>query len=174
MRKIYVIGTVHNMLPGKKKELKSLLEDIDPDQILVEIVNKDLRNNRIRKYPKEMIFAYIWAIKNGKKVNGSDVPINIIRKGFSQKELKIVEKSLTKIASKYTWKELNKSKYIRKLEIFDDKIIDKKKHRLRQKKMLENIQKNMIKDGTILILTGSGHLKFFEKKLKEAIFPFRH
>ena len=68
MRKIIIIGTIHNMLPKHKKEIESILNKINPDQVLVEIDREiNLKSSQIKKYPKEMIFAYNWAIKNNKK-----------------------------------------------------------------------------------------------------------
>ena len=173
--KTYVIGTVHNMIPKYKEELKSIFENINPDQMLVEIVQKDLFGNNFKKYPKEMVYAYRWGIKNKKIVNGFDVPITIIKKGISKKRLKELEKEAFRILSRHNWKEWNKTKYDKNKE-FDKlmkRVLDFKKHRIRQNKMLTNIQKMMIKDGKILILTGAAHLRFFKRNLKKAIFPFR-
>ncbi len=175
MREIYIIGTVHNMLPKYKEELKSVMKGILPDQVLVEIVKEDLKKQKLRKYPKEMVYAYRWAIKNKKKVDAFDAPIEIVKKSVIKKELKEAEKKLFKIINKYDWKELNKPKYDTDKEFGEifHKLIDKKKDRLRQKKMFGNINKIMKKDGTILILTGVAHLSFFERNLKGAIFPLR-
>jgi len=175
MRTVYIIGTIHNMLPTYTEELKLILENINPDQVLVEIVSQDLKSKNVRKYPKEMIYASRWGIKHNKIVNGFDSPIKIERKAVTKKELKEVEKDMFKVLGKYGWKELNKPNYdhIEELDILADKIIDDTKHKLRQKKMLENIRKMMIKNGKVLILTGSYHLNFFEKNLKGALFPLR-
>ena len=175
MRKIYIIGTVHNIIPKYQEELKSVLENINPNQILVEIVQKDLEKRNFKKYPKEMVYAYRWGIRNKKKVNGFDGPINIV-KSIIKKNLKEIEKQVFKIINKHNWKDWNKSKYDKDTEISKvmNKIIDQHKHKLRQKRMLNNILKMMVKDGKILILTGSYHLRFFEKNLKEAIFPLRN
>ncbi|MEK6842232.1 MAG: hypothetical protein AABX84_00290, partial [Nanoarchaeota archaeon] len=77
---------------------------------------------------------------------------------------------------KYSWKEWNKRKYDKEKESdkLTKELIDLKKMKIRQNKMLSNIKKMVIKNGKILILTGSYHLKFFEKKLNNAIFPFRN
>ena len=177
MRKIYIIGTLHNMLPKHQEELESLLEELNPVQILVEIVRKDLETKNIRKYPKEMMFAYKWGIKHGKKTDGFDVPLDVVKKSITKRELKRVEKEAISVIDKYglTWKDFNKSKYehIKEIDRLENKIIDRPKDKLRQRKMLENIHKMMIEDGSILILTGAGHLSFFERNLKGAIFPLR-
>jgi len=177
MRKIYIVGTLHNMLPKHEEELKSLLEDIYPDQLLVEIVNKDLKTKNIRKYPKEMSFAYRWAIKHKKKTHGFDTPLDVVKKSVTKKELKKAEEEILSIIDErgLTWKDFNKSEYehIKEIDILENKIIDRPKDKLRQRQMLKNIQKMLIDDGAILILTGAGHLSFFEKNIKEAIFPLR-
>ena len=177
MRKIYIIGTLHNMLPKHQEELESLLEELNPAQVLVEIVRKDLETKNTRKYPKEMRFAYKWGIKHGKKTDGFDAPLDVVKKSITKRELKRVEKEAISVIDKYglTWKDFNKSKYehIKEVDRLENKIIDRPKDKLRQRKMLENIYKMMIEDGSILILTGAGHLSFFERNFKGAIFPLR-
>ena len=173
MRNIYVIGTVHNMLPKHKEELNSILEDINPDQILIEILKKDLKSRKIRKYPKEMVYAYRWGIRHKKKVNGFDSPIEIEKKSVTKRELKEFDRIMLKIIGKYNWKKLNKPKYDKIGDKAINQVIDRKKLGLRQKQMLENIRKMMAKDGIILILTGAYHLRFFEKKIRGAVFTLR-
>ncbi len=175
MKKVFVIGTVHSMMPKYKKELASILEEITPDQILVEIVDKDLKNKNTKKYPEEMVFAYKWGIKHKKRVDGFDAPISMIKKSVPKKRLKEMDKEVFKIIDRHNWKEWNKKKYDKdkEFEKFMDEVLDKDKHKLRQRKMLDKIRKMMIKEGKILILTGSYHLRFVEKNLKGAVFPLR-
>src|SRR3989304_7600813 len=118
MRKIYIIGTVHNMMPKYEEELRSILEGINPDQILVEIVEEDLKSRKLGKYPKEMVFAYKWGIRHERKVDGFDSAVEIVKKSITRKKLKEVEKEAFRIIDRYGWKEMNKSKYdyIEKLE----------------------------------------------------------
>ena len=53
----------------------------------------------------------------------------------------------------------------------DEKFVDINKLNKRQSEMLDNINKSMIGEGNILIITGCGHLEFFRKNLKSALFP---
>lgn len=46
--------------------------------------------------------------------------------------------------------------------------------KLRKNEMLKNIQNNIIKSGTAVIITGVAHLDFFERNIKDAVFPFRN
>ena len=52
-------------------------------------------------------------------------------------------------------------------------LIDLDKEIKRESEMLRNIRNVIVKKGIVLILTGCGHLDFFEKNIKDAIFPFR-
>lgn len=174
MRKIYVIGTLHNMMPKHEKELTQILDKINPDQILVEIVRKNLKSPKIRAYPKEMQFAYRWGTKHNKKVDGFDASIYVDKKDTTKKEREKFLKEFMKIINKYDWQQWNKKKYDKISYDNLRKLIDFRKHRSRQNKMLQNIRKMMIKDGIILILTGAGHLSFFERHLEKAIFPLRN
>ncbi len=157
------------------KEMESIIRKTNPDQILVEIARKDLKSKRIRKYPKEMQFAYKWAKAHKKKSGGFDFDIDITKKNLSKAQQKIIVGKMFKLAKNIDWKDFNKRKYKyqKEQDMLLDNIIDHKKHKLRQRKMLSNIRKMMIKNGTILILTGASHLNFFEKHLKNAEFPFR-
>jgi hypothetical protein len=174
MRRIYIVGTVHNMLPKYEAELKSILKNINPDQILVEIADKDIKQKKFDNYPKEMVYAYQWATKNNKQAVGFDSEIKI-EKRLSKKAKKEYEKKSFDLVAKFDWKELNKPEYDNYEEINDllAKLIDNKKHKARQKEMLENIFKLINEDEVVLILTGVGHLKYFEENIKDAIFPFR-
>jgi len=173
MRKIYVIGTLHNMMPKHKKELQEILEKMDPDQVLVEIVHSHLKSPKIRTYPREMQFAYRWAIKKKKETAGFDSPIDITKKDITKKEEAVwVKKWIAKFGH-LTWKGHNKKKYDKITNESLEEIVDMKRHRSRQKEMLRNIRKRMISNGKILVLTGAGHLPFFEKNMKSAKFPLR-
>lgn len=171
MKKVYIIGTVHNMFPKHKRELTSILKRINPDQVLVEIDKKDLKSSKIKKYPKEMIYAYKWAIKRKKKADGFDYDINII---ISNKKVLIeIEKKITMLIDKIGWKSLNKKKYSLTIEKIVNNMLNKRKALNRRRLMLKNIKSREISNGKVLILTGVGHLSFFERHIKGAIFPLR-
>jgi len=53
-------------------------------------------------------------------------------------------------------------------------LIDQDKEKVREDKMLENIELNIAEGGTIIIITGKAHLNFFERNIKDAFFPFRN
>ncbi|MBI4019810.1 MAG: hypothetical protein HY367_00640 [Candidatus Aenigmarchaeota archaeon] len=173
MRKIYVIGTLHNMMPRHKKELIGILERMNPDQVLVEIAWSDLKAGKLAKYPKEMAVAYMWAVRKHKKAGGFDSKINIIKKSVTQRKAKEIEKKMFRRVRKLGWKELNKARHEHILDDLYDLLVDTRKHTMREREMLKNIRRLAGKEGRILIVTGAGHLPFFEKNLKGAVFPFR-
>ena len=55
-----------------------------------------------------------------------------------------------------------------------DELIDQDKERVRENEMLKNIATNIIESGVIVVITGTAHLNFFERNIKDAIFPFRN
>jgi len=72
-----------------------------------------------------------------------------------------------------TWKDMNKKNNLMLLDVSsEEKLIDKKKEIKREQEMLKNIKKKL-GTGNTLIITGCGHLNFFERNLKNAIFPLR-
>lgn len=170
MRKIIIIGTLHAGLTPNR-ELEKIFIKYKPTQILVEIAASDLENQQINQYPPEMIFTYQWAIKNNVKVNGFDSKINTLRKGVTEKDDQKLLTEQKKIISKYSWQEFNQ---IEKEKLIDiGNITDPEKESERENEMLNNINQAIIKEGVILIITGCGHLNFFEQNMPNAILPFR-
>ena len=69
---------------------------------------------------------------------------------------------------------MNKAENLKKLDTDSAKnLVDSKKEEKREFEMLKNIKNSMIDNGKILIITGCGHLDFFEKHIINAVFPFR-
>jgi hypothetical protein len=175
MRKITIIGTIHGGFTPNE-ELKDVLEKYRPHQLFVEIAEEDVAKNKLKDYPPEMVFAMNWAKENKIKVNCFDITENSLKKGVTKKEIKNLNKDADELIkrNKFTWMDLNEEG---KQKIFDTpaylNAVDWKKEKARELKMLANIKKAMRKSGTIVIVTGAGHLKFFEKHLKGAEFPFR-
>jgi pheromone shutdown protein TraB len=173
MLKIIIIGTLHVGLTPNK-ELEAEFKKYNPNQILVEIAESDIKNKNISKYPPEMIFTYKWAKRNNIKVCGFDTKINIFKKGIKEADNLELIKKQKKLIKNYSWKAFNKKESDKLLDVDDlNKIIDLEKEKVRNSKMLSNIKKFMIIKGVVMIITGSGHLNFFEKHFKKAIFPFR-
>ena len=173
MKKVIIIGTVHaGSTPNK--ELKKVLEKYKPDKILVEIAQTDIRNKKIKSYPSEMQFTYNWAKKVKIKVNGFDSEINVFAKGKTEKDNQKAIKEQEKILRKFTWQDMNKEKNLKLLDIPSAMtLVDKKKAKKREIEMLKNVKKEILPKGKTVIVTGAGHLSFFKKHIKNAIFPFR-
>jgi hypothetical protein len=173
MGKIIIVGTLHAGLT-LENELEEVLERYNPDQLLVEIAQVDIENGKLDSYPPEMVFAYNWAKKNKAKVNGFDSKIDVFRKGITEENNQKVIKEQKKLMKNLTWRDMNKSENLKKLDTASAiELIDPEKEEKREFEMLRNIQNLMLGMGTILIVTGCGHLDFFEKHIKNAIFPFR-
>lgn len=172
MKNMYFVGTLHGYTP--KNELESILNNLKPSQVMVEIKQKDIEQNNLNEYPEEMNFVLKWATKNRIPVFGMDATFSELAEGKTEKDNEAVIAMQDKIIKKHDWKSFNKEKNLRLLEIPElDKLIDDKLATKREKEMLENITKNAISTGNVAILTGVGHLNFFEKELPNANFPFR-
>ena len=172
MRTIIIIGTLHEGLTPVD-ELQEILEDIHPDQLLVEITKEDLQDERFGKYPKEMVYAHKWAKKNNIQVNGFDSPIDVMKHNITKEDEKHAVSEIYKLLKDHTWKDMNKKEYQDIESRLIEELVDPLKHKKRQQEMLQNIKRSMLSQGKILILTGAGHLEFFEEHLPEATFPFR-
>jgi hypothetical protein len=173
MRKIYFIGTLHGFT--KENELEEILVQLEPNQLIVEIEENDIQKNRMSGYPVEMIWATNWARKRRIKVFGMDCDINVLEENKTSEDEKKLLKRERKIINEYGWKNFNQESYLKLLNFPEDEgIVDKSKFGSRQEKMLENIKSNTIRNGNIVVLTGAGHLAFFEEKIPSAIFPLRN
>lgn len=173
MRKIIVIGTLHAGLTPEN-ELKEILVKYHPEQLLVEIAQTDIKNGKFDAYPPEMIFAYHWAKKKKIKVSGFDSKIDSLRKGMTEEDNMGVIEEQKKLMENLTWKDMNRAKHLKKLDTASaQNLVDLDKEEKREFEMLINIKKAMIDQGTTIIVTGCGHLDFFKKHMKSAIFPLR-
>lgn len=175
-RKIIVIGTLHAGITPND-ELKEVIESFEPDQLLVEIANDDIVKNDVNAYPPEMICALEWAKSNAVKVAGFDSKTSIFLEGTLPDDNQAMlekQKEVIKNVS-LSWKDFNASGNEKLLDVVgSDELIDQNKEKAREYEMLKNIESNIIERGTIVIVTGVGHLDFFERNIKDAIFPFRN
>jgi hypothetical protein len=175
MQRIIVIGTLHAGLTPED-ELEELLTAYEPSQVLIEIAQEDIDDENISTYPPEMVFAYVWAHRNGVSANGFDCKINVFREGVTDVDNQALIKRQKSLMEGLclTWRDVNKSKNNKRIDLEEvDDITDAEAERERENQMLENIRKHMIGGGTILILTGCAHLDFFEENIPNAEFPLR-
>jgi len=172
MRKLIILGTIHGRI--SRKEIERILNNLNPDQILIEMINKDVKSKNFKEYPTEMKFAYGWAKDHNKKVYGFDDGTFPYKNKtmLTEKDHERIEKLNSYLKGK-DWKELNKAKYFKEFwrVLGEDPI--PKGQRPRQKNMLKNIKKFGVREGKIVIFTGVSHLDFFEKNLPGAKFPFK-
>ena len=169
---VIIIGTLHlNSTPHR--ELEEALKSLKPTQLLVEITQKDLRTGSIASFPDEMVFAAQWAQKDNIPVAGFDSLIRVKKEGVRKEdERRVIEKEAN-LLQRYSWKDMNRERTYKKLESVGKLIIDQQKWDLREKEMLKNITSVIAPTGTVVVLTGVGHLSFFEKVFPDALFPFR-
>lgn len=171
MRTLYVIGTVHGGISSK--EISDMLGKYNPGQVLVEAREKDVRQGNLSEYPSEMRLAFAWAKNHDGDVHGfDDESFDESSITISEEEKQRIEKVNAYLTNK-DWKELNKKGTSAKIRDLygSDPLTDE--DRARQKKMLKNIKKHLLSEGTVVVFTGIGHVDFFEEYLPEARFPFR-
>ena len=170
--KMVVIGTLHGGVTPFE-ELEELFEQYRPTQLFIEMVQKDVEKGRIKKYHEEMQRAYRWAKDHNVNMCAFDAAITPTKKALSKKENDQLIEACKKRIRGLTWKDLNREEYDHVFDRILKGYIDKKKDAQRNRGMVENIRKQLAPTGTAIILTGSGHLPFFEKALKGAVFPLR-
>ena len=64
--------------------------------------------------------------------------------------------------------DLNEFKNIQLLDAALGRVIDRGKYNKRETRMLDKINKNILKEGNILVLCGTLHVPFLKKNMKEA------
>lgn len=178
MREIFIIGTIHGKYTPKE-ELQKILEDLEPDQVLVELTGVPSLEMKARQiYAEELVFAYHWAKDRGLEVGTFDVDSQhsyfIKGKGPNDQEYKKLMENQQSIIEKHSWKEFNNETVN---NLLNDPLLpllfNMDNENQREKIMLENIKKLMIENDRIVIVTGAGHLQFFESNLPEAKIPLR-
>lgn len=179
MSKLYVIGTIHlGMTPPA--ELRQVLENYAPDLLLLELPVEAEAQHEAGKRAEEMIVAREWAKEAGVNVGYFDTPYGILKADIDEDSPEfqdLIERQRVEV-EKYTWQELNNTKLWQEGALGDlekelkAKYFDMDAWHAREEKMLENIQAMLPKEGTIVILTGAGHLDFFAERLPEAELPF--
>lgn len=181
MNRTIIVGTLHLGLT-RKNDLKKLLEEIHPDQLLLELPAEQSARERASRTSDEMGFAAMWAGTKGIPVAYFDTGESVLRDGISVEGslYKELESRQVQEIKAFSWQDLNKKEPWREgrlasaQQTFWRECIDPAKWELREENMLENIQRLKKQKGTVLILTGAGHLDFFEREFPEAEFPYRN
>jgi pheromone shutdown protein TraB len=173
VRTIYVIGTAHTMMPQREMELKLLLQVVDPDEVFVQIDDEDMKYGNLHLSPKEMVFAHKWAAQRNKKVVCFDKRMDVGSFFLNDEKKKEVRDEMAHLIAGTNWKEFNRinSDVYKKFDRLKLLLVDENKERERHYAMLANIERELIGKGKILVLVGIGHLPFFERNLKDALFP---
>lgn len=177
MRHIFILGTIHDG-HTPPTELITALEQLQPDQVMLEIP-RGTDADAVRHtddWRDEMRAAYRWAREQDIPTIFFDENMPLFRDGYSVEHpayAEFIKKAEAEIA-KHSWKELNKPEYD---SLFGEEyftIFDKEKDSAREHTLLANITEQLPEQGNVVIVTGTGHLAFFEKNLPDATFPLRY
>lgn len=179
--KIYIIGTLHQGFTPKD-ELADTLARLEPDLLMVELPPADSPvREQAEQISDEMKFAFDWAHKHSIPVVCFDTNEGILKVGIDENDPEYIALSdkEKKEAEKHSWKYHNKlvlsgdSEVLVSWRAFRGKYIDEEKGNRREEQMLENIRAEIANGMTHVVLTGVGHLLFFERQMPDAEFPLR-
>jgi len=162
MQEIIIIGTLHLGLTPND-ELRTILEDISPERLFIEVTEKDLSHNTLGNYPPEMIFASQWARQSNVTCIGFDAAIYTLKEGVSEKDQQQVLSIQKNILSNITWKEMNQRKNWTVLDASGEILIDQEQWNMRENALVSNVKAALLPKGRNVIITGSGHLAAFER-----------
>lgn len=165
-----------------KEELIQILEDFQPNQVLLEFTEKEFENiNKTALIVRdEMGNALEWALSKRIAADYFDVdmPLSEKEKSFTDPVFVAMNEEFGKELSKYSWKELNEKKeFDSKLNELEKELhtfISKEASDEREKLMKQGVSEKMLSEGIVVILTGVDHLDFFEKEFPNALFPLRY
>lgn len=170
MDNLIFIWTLHAWLTDHE-ELKKIILDIKPKCLLIEMTNKDIKEDNILWYPEEMIFALNLAKEYKIPCKGFDYQLNTLQPNITKNhEQKILDEQ-KKIIHNKSWKDFNNYDLTKKLWDILINIVDEEKWDERENKMKSNIKKIASHEGITLILTGVWHINFFQKQFPKAKFP---
>jgi len=165
------IGTLHLGLTPED-ELIKIIEGFKPTQLLVEIHNDDIRNERIEEYPDEMKSIVNWATNKHIEVSGFDSKIQPMKEKVSEVDLKNLLNEQMAIIKKHNWKDFNSIQLENALKTKSwYKVIDEAKDKERELEMYDNIIRLADDSHITVVVTGSGHIPFFKVKISDAQFP---
>lgn len=177
-----VIGTLHLGLT-RRNDLRKILEELKPAQLLVELPEEPTARLRASQHSDEMAFAAMWAETKSIPVGFFDVNEGgILKDGVSENDSdfkRLVDEQVAELKA-FPWQDLNRRDVWEKGRLGEverelySQYFDAEKWEVRERKMLENIKRLTGKEGTTVILTGAGHLVFFQKELPNAEFPYRN
>ncbi len=168
---LFFVGTLHAGLTPNK-ELEAIIKEINPDRILVEILQEDIEKVQVGSYPPEMVFAYKFARNNKIRVLGFDSKVDIFQDSVTKADDQELLLQQKRIIGNKSWKLFNKSENA-KLLTEVDQISDMNRWRKREKEMARNIRKVVFENKKVLVITGCGHLDYFEQEFPNAVFPLR-
>ena len=172
MNNIFFIGTLHCGFT-ENSELEDIIRSLNPSLLLLEMLDTDIINNTITWYPNEMIFGMKLAQSMKVDYLWFDSKLSVLKKWVTKRnEQEIIEKQEL-IIKKYSRKDFNKEELNKKLSHISDSIIDQEKWNQRENEMKTNIIDILLKQKNkkIMIITGVGHIPFFQKKFPKANFP---
>jgi len=178
---IIVIGTIHSSWTPHDK-LIALLEEHDPDKLLLELSPEELSEERRKSSIRdEMFAAYDWAKENGTSVDVFDEENDVLREGVTGQESVFEEHAQRseEILRGYSWKDLNKDEpwndpaHQELEEKLDTYYIDPDKSQQRESNLIRKIEK-LLEPGRNVVLVGVGHLAALENQLPRAQFPLRN
>jgi hypothetical protein len=180
MKEIILIGTLHSSWTPHN-ELEDELQKLKPDQVLVELSPEELNDRpREQSIRDEMFAAYDWATKSNVPVKTFDLENDILKTGVTGKEPEFFEYEVKskELLKNYSWKQLNNDEPWKSFGVIDleqkmdEKLFDSEKSKKRDVDMLENIKADLV-EGINIVVTGVGHLTFFQQNLPDAKVPLR-
>jgi hypothetical protein len=177
MRQFKVIGCSHSAEDGVLLALEGLLENLSPNQLILEIPDDADQADSLKWQSPEMVWAYHWAQRNGVPVRGYEPrpPMSILRAELGPDRIgELVEEirrlgrevSPSRAVELYSKGSAPQTPTEERLKVLDEQLIDPRRAAARTQAIVENIELLAQENGVIVILCGSNHTPHIARALE--------
>ena len=168
MQRFFIIGTAHLDNPDLFQALESALDDVRPDQLILEIPDDAVRRGDLAYQKPEMVCAYRWAERRGTAVRGHEpggpsilrreVPPERTGELLAAMERLIAELSVRAAIDLFASRREPVSKKEEQLRAVIDELIDPALAADRTKGIIDGVRCVAAPTGKIVIVCGAAHV----------------
>ncbi|WP_340645782.1 hypothetical protein [Phenylobacterium sp.] len=177
MARFHVIGTAHVEHPGLFRALEAALDQVAPDQLILEMPDEATTTGEVTGQKPEMVVSYHWARRRGVPVRGHEPPgLSALRDGLTPEALGSLAQEMDALISKLTVRrtidvfckrDAPRTVAERRLSTIIDTLVDPDKALARTRGIVGGIKRIAAPEGDVLILCGAAHVPHIAEALED-------
>lgn len=179
MKKVIILGTIHLGFTPKDELIKEI-EKYKPDQLLIELTEKEVKEGQENSIRDEMFYVHEFASSSAIPYVLFDTDEDTLKDGITgtEPDFLLMEEKVKQVLVGSDWKELNEAHpWLQKdIKEIEDRIVttyfDTNRMKMREIKIAQNIRENLI-EGTNVVITGCGHITHLLQDLPGSVAPLR-